>query len=199
MILRVICTGGTGLIPAIAQWLQQKFPNADIIQDTPPDTNLAGSNRIASGLALLPYFPTILDTTRHQYSDYFLLRELLNRLPSQPNRALSIAHVLHILENQGINTNACQTSIRNLLDGQLPTGLVPTKASAVVLTPTARQNPDYRALLATPLFARQDNQTYQVNAQQRDRFWNYLQAILANTHQTLNEPLTVSLVTPTVV
>ncbi len=188
-IQRVVCTGGTGSIPAIAQWLQQKFSQAQVVQDV---YNLeAGSrrDRVARGLAVLPRFPQILDSIQHQYSDYFLLQELL-KLPIQANEALSASQILQRLEQQGVNIAVCKSTLVSFLDGQLPTGLVPSKATALLIT--SSQTADYQALTAAPLFSRQDHH-YRLNLQQRDRLWHHLQTILAQTHQTLEAPLLVGL------
>ncbi|MBM0741619.1 hypothetical protein JOY44_08320 [Phormidium sp. CLA17] len=189
-IQRVVCTGGTGSIPAIAQWLQQKFSQAQIVQDA-PNSNSAdfASNRIARGLALLPRFPQLLDRMRHQYSDYFLLQELL-KVPIQTSEALSASQILQRLEQQGINVAACKSTLVNFLNGQLPTGLVPSKA--MLLTTKSSQNAEYQALTAAPLFTRHDHH-YRLNHQQRDRLWHHLQIILAQTQQTLEAPLTIEL------
>jgi hypothetical protein len=122
-----------------------------------------------------------------------LLRAVLEVLASQPSQPFSTTRLLQLLEAKGIHTQSCQQAIFNLLEGQLPTGLLPTKASAVLFTPESLRSSDYRELTAAPLFSRQANQMYMLNPQQRDRLWNHLQAILANTHQTLENPLGFSL------
>lgn len=190
-IQRVVCTGGTGSIPAIAHWLQRKFPQAEVIQDAAKPVNIFGKpyrDRIAAGLALLPRFPHILDRSRHQYNDYFLFRELL-KAPIQSHEILSASQILQRLDHQGIDTAVCKSTLLNFLEGQLPTGLVPSTVIAPLLTTESRQNAEYHALLAAPLFTRQDRHLYQLNPQQRDRLWSHLQLILANTHQTLEAPL----------
>jgi hypothetical protein len=190
-IQRVVCTGGTGSIPAIAQWLQQKFSRSQVVQDPPhPHSADPTRDRVAQGLALLPRFPHLLDRIRHQYSDYFLLRELL-KLPIEVNEALSATQILQRLEQQDVNVAACKSTLIGFLDGQLPTGLVPSKATGL-LTPESSQNAEYQALTAAPLFSRQDHH-YRLNPQQRDRLWHHLQTILAQTHQTLEAPLTIGL------
>ena len=189
-IQRVVCTGGTGSIPAIAQWLQQKFYQAAIIQSPNITSADFTSDRVAKGLTLLPSFPQLLDRNQHQYSDYFLLRQLL-KMPVQANETLSENQILQRLEQQGIDVVACKSTLVGFLDGQLPIGLVPSKA-AVMLTAESNQTADYQALTTVPLFSRHDRH-YQLNPQQRDRLWHHLQNILAQTHQTLEAPLSIGL------
>ncbi|MDX2241422.1 MAG: hypothetical protein NW224_12120 [Leptolyngbyaceae cyanobacterium bins.302] len=209
----VVCTGGTASIALIPQWLQRKFPQATVVHgatgngatgnDTAGDEatsngtinlNRATSDdqQISMGLALLPHFPGVLDNDRHQFSQYFLLRETLKTLPVQAE-PLSEARILSLLEAQGIPTSVCQAFVNELLEGQLPSGLLLSKASAVLLSPESVQNTDYQELAVAPLFSRQGNQVYRLNRQQRDRLWSHLQIILANTHQTLEAPLDIGL------
>lgn len=185
---QVICTGGTASSPTIAHWLKQKLPNARIVQDS----EVTPSSRIARGLAMLPMYPQVLNSDRHQYSDFFLLREMLTGLPVQP---LSLGRILQMLENRGVNTQACQRSILNLLEGQLPMGLVPVPSDASLLTVESLQNPEYQSLTSLPLFSKPDSQTYCLNAEVRDRLLRYLAAILKTTHQTLEDPLPYTLTT----
>ncbi|MBD2091750.1 hypothetical protein H6F67_18050 [Microcoleus sp. FACHB-1515] len=201
-IAQVVCTGGTGSLRAIARWLRQKLPNATIIQDTyaragvPLEARSLTCSRIAYGLATLPLHPQVLDLPRQQYSDYFLLLELLRSFPDQP---LSIGSIMQMLERRGINTQACHGHILALLEGHLPPGLVPTDRDdpdapePTRLAPVSRQNPEYAALLAAPLFHKLDAQTYQPNPEQWSRFQQYLGTLTASTHQTLTEPLTMQL------
>jgi hypothetical protein len=196
---QVICTGGTASLGAIARWLREKFPNATIIQDTysgnrassPQDNCLPTCSRVAYGLATLPLHPQVLDLARQQYSDYFLLLEVLRTFPDEP---ISISDILQRLARRGINTDACYTHILALLEGHLPPGLVPTAKDAYLLTPESSQNPDYRALLAAPLFHKQNDQTYLPNYEQWNHFRRYLSTIMTSTYQKLTEPLSVSLV-----
>ncbi|MBF2029465.1 MAG: hypothetical protein IGS48_22345, partial [Oscillatoriales cyanobacterium C42_A2020_001] len=191
---KVICTGGTSEVGAIALWLQRKFPQATLIRDDAlaDSTKTNRYQRIAAGLARLPLFPDVLDPIRHQYNEYFLLRTILKTLPVQTG-LISAAHLQALLEQQNIPANACQPFINNLLEGQLPPGLGVTKASAMLLASESLHSADYQELAAAPLFSRQGNQVYRVSRQQRDRLWNHLQIILANTHQTLENPLAIAL------
>ncbi|XHX76532.1 MAG: hypothetical protein RBJ76_19130 [Stenomitos frigidus ULC029] len=183
---QVICTGGTTALPTIAQWLKQKLPNMRLIHTVGSDD--ITSSAIALGLAALPRYPQVLDDVRHQYSDYFLLHELLRVLPDEP---LSVGRILQLLEQQGINTAFCQRQILSLLEGQLPTGLVPSPKSTSLLTPSSWQNSDYQFLTTMPLFVREGNQLYSFSLEGRDRLQRYLSTLLANTHQKLAEPLSI--------
>lgn len=183
----IICVGGMATIPAIAHGLQRKFPQAQIV--TPSSTATAPPT-VAAGLALLPHFPGVLEAMRHQYSDYFLLRAILQTLPIQAE-PISAAHIVQLLAAQGIPSAASQRFVMSLLEGQLPAGWVLSKASTLLLAPESLQTAEYQALATAPLFSRQGPQVYRLNRQQRDRLWNHLQIILANTHQTLATPLAI--------
>jgi hypothetical protein len=190
-IRQIVCTGRTTFFPAIAHWLQQKFPNATLIQNraTPPNA----CSQVAQGLAKLPLYAQFLEVDRHQYSEYFLLKEILRLLPDRP---LSWGHILQLLEKHGIDTQACQKTILDLLEGQIPAGLVPSKPDSILLTPESRQNPEYQAVSAAPAFLRQSNQVYSPNPKQRDCLRLYFTSILENTHQKLEAPLSVSALRP---
>lgn len=187
---QVICTGGTASLGAIARWLRQKLPNATIIQDTygrtGTDNCIPSCSRVAYGLATLPLHPQVLDLTRHQYSDYFLLLELLRALPQQPMR---IETIMQILEGRGINTQACRFRILALLDGHLPPGLVPAEQDATLLTPESAANPDYQAIRLSTLFNKPADRTYEPNRHQWNYLQQYLATLLADTEQTLSQPL----------
>jgi hypothetical protein len=158
---------GDAVLPAIVPWLKQKLPNAIVIQDG----SASNSQRVALGLALMSLVPQMFDATQHQYGDLFLLREILQAIPSQP---LSFAQIHQRLENQGIHTQFCQRLILRLLEGALPAGLASESATDA------------------PLFSKQGNQ-YLLNAVQRDRLLQQFSAILATAHQTLADPLPCTL------
>lgn len=194
-IRQVICTGGTASIPAIAQSLREKFPTARITQDfgLEEGSSPASHQRISSGLSLLPQFPGVLDWWRHQYSELFLLHKLLEVLLNQPEQPLSRSHILQLLKDQNISTDDCETTVLNLLEGQIPTGLVPGRVSELLFGMDSQSLSKDLAALAAPLFSRQDHHLYQVVPKQRDRLWAYLKLILSHTRQTLEEPLAVNL------
>jgi hypothetical protein len=188
---QVICSGGTASLGAIARWLRQKLPNATIIQDTyaPPATPqvlcLPSCSRVAYGLAVLPLYPQVLDLSR-QYSDYYLLQELLHIFPNHP---VTIAEIMILLEHQGIDTQLCHAKILALLEGHLPPGFVPADPDTVLLTPESRANPDFQAVRLAPLFTHQADQTYRPNRHQWNHLRSYLDTLLTTTHQKLTEPL----------
>jgi hypothetical protein len=191
---QVVCTGGSASLGAIARWLRQKFPNATIIQDTYSGEYSNSCSRVAYGLANLCHYPYVLDTNRHQYSDYFLLLELLRVLPDQP---LPAGGILHLLEQRGINTQACQAHILALIEGHLPPGLVPTEGDRPLIS---AQSPDigtYQQLAELPLFREQGGQIYIADPQQGERLRNHLETLLATKSQVLIEPLTVELAAET--
>jgi hypothetical protein len=189
---QVICTGGSASLGAIARWLRQKFPNATIIQDTYSGEYSNSCSRVAYGLANLCHYPHVLDTHRHQYNDYFLLLELLRVLPDQP---LPAGGILHLLEQRGINTQACQSHILALIEGHLPPGLVPTEGDRPMIS---AQSPDiaaYQMLAELPLFRKQGGQIYIADPQQGERLRHHLETVLVTKSQTLQEPLTADLLT----
>lgn len=196
---QVICTGGTASLGAIARWLRQKLPNATIIQDTYPRpaalqdpalqfNSIPSCSRVAYGLATVPLHPQVIDRSRHQYSDYFLLLELLRTLPPQP---VSVESIMELLEQRGIDTQTCRFRILALLDGHLPPGLVPDNSDLALLTPESAINPDYPAIQFAPVFAKQPDRTYRPNQPQQEYLQQYLATLLADTEQTLEHPLEI--------
>jgi hypothetical protein len=196
-IKQIICTGGTAAIGEIAQWLRQKLPKAILIRDTDTTFRVWSGEQatrscspVAYGLATLPLYPQLLEQQTQQYSDYFLLLELLRALPSQP---LPVEEILQILEYRGINTRVCFSRVMALLDGQMPTGLVPSQTASGLLTPASAQNPDYQAIASAPLFEKEATQLYRMNGQQSEAWRRYLSSVLAGTQQKLDDPLAINL------
>ncbi|ESA33084.1 hypothetical protein N836_23765 [Leptolyngbya sp. Heron Island J] len=193
-IKQVICTGGSASLPAIARWLRQKFPNATIIQDTYASELPHSCSRVAYGLVNLARYPQVLNVTRQQYSDYFLLVELLRVFPQQP---LPVGAIMHLLEQRGINTQACHLHILALLEGHLPPGLVPTAADRGLICDRTTDLPTYRALLQTPLFSKtvteSGGQIYIPNEAQAKKLLAYVNQLLTGKVQTLEEPLIAQL------
>lgn len=188
---QAVCTGGTATIPAIARWLQQKLPNATIIQDTYASEPFPPCSRVAYGLAAVPLHPQVLNGVRQQYSDYFLLRELLRVVPQQ---SFSVGSILQLLERQGINTQACQNRILSLLEGNLPLGLVPTEGLEPLSSASAC-HPDLASLATAPLFEK-DSQGYRPNLEQCRQLQQYLETLLVASVQKLEDPLTANLMPP---
>lgn len=188
---QVICTGGNASFSTIAKWLRQKFPNATIIQDTYPSDRPQTCSRVAYGLVNLCRYPQVLDVPRHQYSDYFLLHEMMRVLPDAP---LPFDGILHLLEEQGINVSACQPRIAALLEGHLPPGLLPDVATRELLSRETLMSKTYQDLAAGSLFSRQTRNIYVVNTAQRDRLFQHLAALIDGKQQSLAEPLFAQLV-----
>jgi hypothetical protein len=188
---QALCTGGTASLPAIARWLRQKLPNATIIQDTYPSEQTPACSRVAYGLATLPLHPQVFDVKSLHYSDCFLLLELLRCCPDRP---LSVAEIVGLLEIRGINTGICFDRILAVLEGELPAWIRPDAAEALLLTPEFRENADVLGLHAAPLFYKQENNSYRPNVAQCQRLRHYLSQLMAGTYQKLDEPFTVDLV-----
>ncbi|MBD2260124.1 hypothetical protein [Pseudanabaena sp. FACHB-2040] len=190
---QVICTGGTASLPSITRWLRQKFPNATIIQDTYPNNRPPSCSRVAYGLVNLVRYPQVLDLIRHQYSDNFLLMELVRTFPDQP---LPLTGILHLLEQRGVNTQACELHLIALLEGRLPPGLVPSVNDVPPLSASSLEEETVRSLNQAPLFTRQNGQIYVPNTDQCQQLLAYLAAVLAGKYQQLEEPLFVQLGQP---
>ena len=182
---QVICTGGSASLPKISRWLRQKFPNATIIQDTYHSDRPPSCSRVAYGLVNLLRYPQVLDLNRHQYSDMFLLMELLRTFPDQP---MPLSGILHLLKERGINTDACELHLIALLEGHLPPGLLPAVNNPFVQI-QASEDADLQALLTTPLFSRPNNQVYVPNPEQCQRLRTYMEVLLSDKHQNLLDPL----------
>lgn len=190
---QVICTGGSASLPKMARWLRQKFPNATIVQDTYHSDRPPSCSRVAYGLVNLARYPQLLDLTRHQYSDMFLLMELLRTCPDQP---MPLSGLLHLLKEQGLNVDACEAHLMALLEGRLPPGLLPTASNIPALVPTA--DPAITALARAPLFSRPNPQIYVPNPAQCQGLKAYLEHLLSQKRQNLLDPLLVTLTTLTV-
>ena len=188
-IKQVICTGGSASLPKITHWLRQKFPEAIIIQDTYHSDRPPSCSRVAYGLANLVRYPQVLDLNRHQYSDMFLLLELLRTSPEQP---MPLSGLLHLLNERGINTEACELHIAALLEGRLPPGLLSATTQPVLL-PSAASDLS-QSLAETPLFKRPNNQIYVPNLGQQQRLQTYMEQLLSDKHQNLVDPLLAKLI-----
>ncbi|WP_373527181.1 hypothetical protein [Nostoc sp.] len=187
---QAILTGGVACVGTVNRWLKQKLPNAKIIQDLYLGENGAPNcSRVAYGLAMLPLHPQMLDIPRQQYTDYFLFTELLRLLPDRP---LSFGEVIQLFEGRGINTRTCQQRLLAFLEGELPSGLIPSVTDSTWLTQSSQENPDYKAIATAPLFEKQGSLTYRPNSQQLLSLRHYLDAIKASNQQSLEEPYTVN-------
>ncbi|MDM9581658.1 hypothetical protein [Nostoc sp. GT001] len=187
---QAILTGGVACVGTVNRWLRQKLPSTKIIQDLYLGENGAPNcSRVAYGLAMLPLHPQILDIPRQQYTDYFLFTELLRLLPERP---LSFGEVIQLFEGRGINTRICQQRLLAFLEGELPSGLIPSVTESTWLTQSSQENPDYQAIATAPLFEKQGSLTYRPNSQQLLSLRRYLDAIKASNQQSLEEPYTVN-------
>jgi len=175
-IRQVLLLGSTMHIPSLSRWLSQKLPNASI--------NPLATSVLASGLAVSPLYPNLQDVVRQQYSDYFLLQEIC-RL--NLTKSINPTQLLQQLQMRGINIKACRDRILTILQGDLPEGLFPWQEpeQAVILgDPTLSSD-----LFAGQLFELETDGTYQPNVTKFQQLRVYLQAIISNMSQTLNEPL----------
>jgi|GEM_PF-655151 len=173
---QVFLLGNTMQIPLLSRWLAQKLPHASI---DPLATSIA-----ANGLAVAPLYPNLQDVARQQYSDYFLLQEICRLNLTQ---SINSTQLLQQLQMRGINIKACRDRILTILQGDLPDGLFPWQEpeQAVVL-----EDPTLNSELFTGrLFELETDGTYQPNVTKFQQLRVYLQAILGNMSQTLNEPL----------
>ncbi|MEH1821335.1 MAG: hypothetical protein V7L31_20015 [Nostoc sp.] len=182
---QAILTGGVACVATVNRWLRQKLPSAKIIQDSYlGDNGAPNCSRVAYGLAMLPLHPQILDIPRQQYTDYFLFTELLRLLPDRP---LSFGEVIQLFEGRGINTRICQQRLLAFLEGELPSGLIPSVTDSTWLTQSSQENPDYQAIATASLFEKQGSLTYRPNYQQLLSLRRYLDAIKASNQQSLEE------------
>jgi len=211
---QAICAGGMGSWPAIARWLRQKLPNAIVVQDwelevdrdisathnsaltsVSKNTNFSGkTGRVACGLASLALYPQILDVPQQQYSDFFLLWELMQVLGAE---TLSFEEILQLLERQGVNTSTCESRILEILSGKLPSGLLPTEEDFMLLAEESRQNPDWEAILAEPLFFEDVSLGYRLNIEHSFVVREYLGLLASSSQQKLLEPATIAWDVPT--
>lgn len=194
---------GSTVLETIERWTKTRLPQAIIVQNAikksakqAPENlilnSLTASGWVATGLATLPLYPQVLHRSQHQYSDYFLLSELIRAFSPLPddsaNNSYSLEEIMQRLERRGLNTNACYERLVNLVNGQLPAGLVPSAEQDNRLV--AAQTSLFDELTATPLFS-QEGYRYCFNLQQRQRLVNYLETIVSTTTQKFAEPLFV--------
>ncbi|MEG4441038.1 hypothetical protein QUB47_26795 [Microcoleus sp. AT9_B5] len=206
---QAICAGGMGAWPAIARWLRQKLPNAIVVQDqelevdrdifevdnsalnyVSQSTNSPQKiSRVACGLASLALYPQILNVSQQQYSDFFLLWELMQVLGGE---TLSFQEILQLLEGRGVNTRTCEPRILGILEGNLPAGLVPAEEDFMLLAEESRQNPDWEAIWAEPLFFEDVSRGYRLNLEHASVVREYLGKLASSSQQKLLEPLTLA-------
>jgi hypothetical protein len=192
-IYQVLCIGGTATLGTLHNWLEQKLPNATLLQD--PDS--PSGSWVATGLATLPLYPQVLNRLQQQYSDYFLLLELLRAFPETEGdlaeHSYNFGEIMQKLEHRGLNTGACYERLVRLVEGQLPPGLIPSSDDASLLSQQSKQNLYYSTLATQPLFFQQSNQFYRLSPEQQYDLRQYLELVLSETYQKFDEPLIVKL------
>ena len=190
---QAICAGGMGAWPAIARWLRQKLPNAIVVQYQEfEDVKIS---RVACGLASLALYPRILDVSRQQYGNFFLLWELMQVLGEA---ALSFEQIVQLLERHGVNARTCKSRILGILAGNWVAGLLPDRTDLMLLAPDSRQNPDWEAISAAVLFVQNGDslrdscaaRTYSLNIEQASIVREYLSKLASSSQQKILEPLT---------
>ncbi|HEY9602554.1 MAG TPA: hypothetical protein V6C85_13145, partial [Allocoleopsis sp.] len=196
-IYNIFWVGGTADSGTLTQWIQQRLPGATFIQDA----DSVMQNWVAAGLAVLPLYPQVLNRSRQQYSDYFLLLEILRAFSmtvgDATDRAYSLEEIIRVLERRGLNTNACYDRLVSLIEGQLPFGLTPALTHDRLLSQQSQENVHYsRLATSTGLFSQEGDGLYRPNLQQQEWLRHYLDVVLSRTYQKFEEPLIVRLGTP---
>ncbi|HEY9887271.1 MAG TPA: hypothetical protein V6D02_02660, partial [Candidatus Obscuribacterales bacterium] len=102
---------------------------------------------------------------------------------------LPLNGILHILQEQGLNTDVCQSRIEAILEGHVPPGLLPDSATRAHLSRDTLTSEAYQGLTAGTLFTQPTRQIYMLNPHQRDRLNHHLTALMLNKQQALTEPL----------
>lgn len=194
-----ICTGGNASSEAIGHWLRHKLPNATIVQDVCSDSHQATYTRVACGLATIPLYPQLLARGRAQYSDYFLLWELLDvltraSLSRVPKGSLTKSQIFQWLEQRGIPISMVRARLEILLNNQLPPGLFPDADDEIWLTPVSRDALYQLQVRELPLFYyHPSEQTYRLNLEVATLWRKYFHSIIQNNYQKLKEPLPTDL------
>ncbi|MGB5960941.1 MAG: hypothetical protein WBG73_09815 [Coleofasciculaceae cyanobacterium] len=199
-ITQFVGVGGT-VLETIEKWISTRLPHAIFVQKAikksakvEPENlilnSLIKSGLVATGLATLPLYPQVLHRSQHQYNDYFLLLELIRaswQLP-QASNSYSLEEIMQQLERRGLNTSACYDRLVDLVNGQLPAGLVPSpeQDSRIVASQTSL----FDELTTAPLFS-QEGDHYCLNLQQRQRLADYLDMLVSTITQKFAEPLFV--------
>jgi hypothetical protein len=120
--------------------------------------------------------------------------ELLRAFPETSEEAAmhlySLEEILQQLEHRGLNTSAVYEQLVRLLDGELLAGLVPSLGEFSLLSPSSQKN-QYYTQLATHagIFSQEGKGLYRRNLQQQECLRQYLELVLAGTHQKFEEPL----------
>jgi hypothetical protein len=192
---QVFCIGGTAVFGKLQQWLQQKLPNATLIRDADSPTG----NWVAAGLASVPLHPQVINRYQQQYSEYFLLLELLRAFAETTDTSVelpsySLEEIVQRLERRGLNTGTCYERLVRLIEGQLPPGLVPSIDNAIWLSQASKQNFASSTIAASEgLFSQEGDRLYRPNPQAQQHLRKYMDIILSRTHQKFEEPLIINL------
>jgi hypothetical protein len=183
-IAQVVFTGNYDptLIPVFSELLNRKLANINLIKLA----SLEDTKRIVLGLSLVPLFPQVINSFNHQYSDYFLLLELLKTIDKT---TFTLTELCQSLEKRGLNTRLCGDQIRQLLTGKLPLGLLPSLNDFRVFTQASQNNPDYQILNTDLWITKQQDQSYQINQKQLKILGKYFKLILASSQQKMKDPL----------
>ncbi|MBE9125631.1 MULTISPECIES: hypothetical protein [unclassified Coleofasciculus] len=190
-IVQLVCRGGSMTFPQVQHWLQQKFPNAIFIETV----DLPEECWVAAGLATVPLYPQVLNYHQQQYSDYFLLLELLRAFTNSgvefSLHTYSIGDILQRLERRGLNTSPCYERLVRLLEGHLPPGLIPTVEYGSLLSHASQENLHYSRIAAAELFSIEGGRL-RPNRQQHEYLNEYMELVLSSIYQTFEEPLIVN-------
>mgnify|MGYP005851921175 CR=1 FL=1 len=159
----------------------QKFSQAEITVLEPDTTAL--------GLAIAPKHFSQLNLCRQQYSDYFLLSELIG-LP--PHTIWTKATLFSTLQNQGVNVKACEARVWQIIAGQNQAQLFPwlELEHKVMFTDSAL----HRELAQGRLFDQIEADKFRPNTLQLQLLKAYFELVSGYLHQNLAEPLTLKLI-----
>ena len=91
-----------------------------------------------------------------------------------------------------MNTRTCEPRILRILEGKLPGGVVPAEEDFMLLGQESRQNPDWEAILAEPLFFEDVSRGYRLNVEHASVVGEYLGFLANSSQQKLLEPLTIA-------
>lgn len=186
-----ICTGGSAKLKQVQQWRQNKLPNAKLIHESD-----YSQTWVATGLAKLPLYPHLFNRFQQQYSDYFLLLELLKAFPApdteSESREYSLAEIQQRLERQGLNTVACHERLLEVLQGQLPSGLIPIRDRLQGFSSASTQDFPDADLADIKLFSPTGDRLYCPNFQEHNRLRQYLKLVVSSLSQTFDEPLIIN-------
>ncbi|MGQ9867020.1 MAG: hypothetical protein ACUVSQ_12215, partial [Pseudanabaenaceae cyanobacterium] len=174
-VAQIWLTGETSHQPTLVSWLQQKFPQVErfALDDA----------ALASGLAVAPRYRHLLDLGRQQYSDYFLLYEICRLNPKTP---FHVNRLLQQLQARGINIKTCRDRILDLLQGEMPRGLLPwLEPEGAIVLDDPNLGPELRE---GRLFELETDGSYRPNVKKLQQLRTYLQTLLAQMQQSFEEP-----------